>query len=151
MSQADAVQAYLAYPFETDEAFQQGLQALISSGVLEGKVESEKEELIRRSKLFYFNRVTGSTLNVEDILSYQTANASLNGPSVSTQTAATTAVHPAASEEPRELSFAELKELIEQGKTDQIPNNDLIPNQLNPDAPSQSTAPVRKKPWENTA
>lgn len=32
--------------------------------------------------------------------------------------------------EPRTLSFAELKELIEQGKTDQIPNNRVIPNDL---------------------
>ena len=33
--------------------------------------------------------------------------------------------------EGRVLSFAELKELIEQGKTDQIPNNEHIPDDLN--------------------
>lgn len=33
-------------------------------------------------------------------------------------------------EEPRVLTFTELKELIEQGKTDQIPNNRVIPNVL---------------------
>ena len=32
--------------------------------------------------------------------------------------------------EPRILSFAEMKELIQQGKTDQIPNNKIIPNDL---------------------
>ena len=32
--------------------------------------------------------------------------------------------------EPRALSFAEIKELIEQGKTDQIPNNRVIPDEL---------------------
>lgn len=71
-----------------------------------------------------------------------------------------------ATEEPRVLSFAELKELIEQGKTDQIPNNRVIPNELSvrislgalilrsdmegtqKEIPSVSTAPARKKPWE---
>lgn len=67
------------------------------------------------------------------------------------------------------LSFAELKELIETGNVDKIPNNKIIPEGLNvmsfttalcatqfsftltmiQDAPpSQSTAPARKKPWE---
>lgn len=42
-----------------------------------------------------------------------------------------------AGEEPRVLTFTELKELIEQGKTDQIPNNRVIPNVLS----VRSTAP----------
>jgi len=33
--------------------------------------------------------------------------------------------------ESRTLTFAELKELIEQGKTDQIPNNRPIPEAIN--------------------
>ena len=33
--------------------------------------------------------------------------------------------------EPRHLSFAELKTLIEQGRTDEIPNNKQIPDKLN--------------------
>lgn len=33
-------------------------------------------------------------------------------------------------EEPRVLSFAELKELIESGRVDQIPNNKVIPEKL---------------------
>jgi len=37
----------------------------------------------------------------------------------------------AAREEVPTLSFAELKALIEQGKTDGIPNNKFIPNTLN--------------------
>jgi hypothetical protein len=39
-------------------------------------------------------------------------------------------VMPDADPTPRTLSLAELKELIEQGKTDQIPNNKIIPNDL---------------------
>ena len=37
----------------------------------------------------------------------------------------------AAGEEARTLTFAELKALIDQGKTDGIPNNKVIPNVLN--------------------
>lgn len=74
----------------------------------------------------------------------------------------------AAREEVPTLSFAELKALIEQGKTDGIPNNKFIPNTLNvslrpkplshyfrskPQAlqdapPSESAGQIRKKPWE---
>jgi hypothetical protein len=73
----------------------------------------------------------------------------------------------AIADESRTLTFAELKELIEQGKTDQIPNNRPIPEAINVScifmlvcipsfiyslpqdaAPSESTAPTRKKPWE---
>jgi hypothetical protein len=70
------------------------------------------------------------------------------------------------SDEPRILTFADLQALIESGREDLIPNNKIIPDTLNvrlefglsfrffdgvflQDAPpSQSTAPVRKKPWE---
>jgi hypothetical protein len=74
-----------------------------------------------------------------------------------------------APEESRILTFAEIKDLIEQGKTDQIPNNKYIPNVISvcdgglsckhvltvaltsQDAlPSESTAQLRKKPWEFT-
>lgn len=39
---------------------------------------------------------------------------------------------------PRVLSFAELKELIESGRVDQIPNNKFIPEKL-----SVSTSPMK--------
>jgi len=75
-------------------------------------------------------------------------------------------VSPSIPEAPRILTFAELQSLIEQGKTDEIPNNKHIPDTINvlisysiltyfgPQcsrqvaAPSQSNAPQRKKPWE---
>lgn len=50
--------------------------------------------------------------------------------------------------EARPLTFAELTMLIEQGKTDDIPNNKVIPDTLNDAPPSASIALVRKKPWE---
>lgn len=44
----------------------------------------------------------------------------------------------ATGEEVPTLSFAELKALIEQGKTDGIPNNKLIPDTLNASPPPQA-------------
>ncbi|OJT11859.1 hypothetical protein TRAPUB_11578 [Trametes pubescens] len=65
------------------------------------------------------------------------------------------------------LSFAQLKALIEQGRTDEIPNNKTIPNVLSvrritflpchathswhvlqSAPPSESTVVPPKKPWE---
>jgi hypothetical protein len=68
-------------------------------------------------------------------------------------------------EETRVLTFSELKELIETGRTDQIPNNKAIPNVLNVGSPlvsllhglltvlkdtppSEAILLARKKPWE---
>ena len=61
-------------------------------------------------------------VDLEDVKNYQT---SLNGASDSGSGLSVTS-----SEEPATLTFAQLKELIEQGKTDQIPNNRTIPNEL---------------------
>jgi len=54
-------------------------------------------------------------------------------------------------EETRVLTFAELKELIETGNVDKIPNNKIIPEGLNEATPSESTAALPKKPWETTS
>jgi len=51
-------------------------------------------------------------------------------------------------ETPRTLTFAELQALVEQGRTDDIPNNRQIPDAINEAPPSQSNAPQRKKPRE---
>jgi len=97
-----------------------------------------------RTELFYFKRITGHSLTVEDVYK------PIPTPAV---------------DESHTLTFAELKDLIEQDKTDQIPNNRHIPEAINvnlsflsilftfyrfnQDAPpSESTVPSRKKPWE---
>lgn len=49
-----------------------------------------------------------------------------------------------------ELSFAEIKHLIETGQAHLIPNNKIVPDRLNESVPSVSTAKVRRKPWEVT-
>jgi len=103
---------------------------------LEGKTNEEREDVLQRSRLFYYNRLTGCHLTAEDIQLYRRAE-------VRPQEQ-----QPAQDVGQRTLSFAELKELIESGKTDQIPNNRQIPNDLHTASPSTSSALVRKKPWE---
>lgn len=63
-------------------------------------------------------RQLGPVTNVDDELSDETG-ADNPEPSL------------APADESRTLSFAELKALIEEGKTDEIPNNRQIPNELN--------------------
>lgn len=104
-------------------------------------------------------RVTGNSITVEDTVRLN----QVQPPSSMSE------ANPSATDESRVLSFAELKSLIEQGKTDQIPNNKHIPDAINvshiysfsalqfelpgyQDAPpSESTAQSRKKPWETVA
>jgi hypothetical protein len=72
----DAVKLFRDYPFSTDEIYQvqltnlscerfpvltancrkQGLASIIIDGVMHGKTEAEKEVILRKTELFYFNR-----------------------------------------------------------------------------------------------
>lgn len=82
-------------------------------------------------------RLTGLSLTVDEVQESVQVRASTetqSQASVNTQTEA-----PHASSEPRALSFAEIKELIEQGKTDQIPNNRVIPDELSVRRPLTSS------------
>ncbi|KAI0795555.1 hypothetical protein C8Q75DRAFT_456411 [Abortiporus biennis] len=138
MADSNVTQQFLAYDFDRDEVYQQGLAGIIAGGALSEKSDAEKADVLRRAPLFYFNRKFSQSLNLEDVKLYEEK--------ISQQD--TGSPEEPATKEPRTLTFAELKELIEQGKTDQIPNNRVIPNDLNPANPSQSTASLRRKPWE---
>ncbi|CDO76838.1 hypothetical protein BN946_scf185033.g35 [Trametes cinnabarina] len=147
------VDQFAAYPFATDEEFQQGLAGILASGALEGKSEEERAEILLRSEVFYFNRRTGSSLTMEDARRARQLNLREAVPPHDRVTVnpSTTATLNGREEEPQMLSFAQLKALIEQGRTDEIPNNKVIPNVLSSESPSESRAPPRKKPWEVSA
>ena len=130
----------------------------------------------RRTDCVCVHSATGCLITVDDVLQRERAGqigqetnaADAGGAPSADGTAARTS--PAPTDKARTLSFAELKALIEEGKTDQIPNNRQIPNELNVGGcglsypctnvlialhvgdqhtpPSQSTATARKKPWE---
>ncbi|KAG2159443.1 uncharacterized protein EDB93DRAFT_1075020, partial [Suillus bovinus] len=140
-----ALRSFFTFPFSSDEVYQQGLADLLAHSALSGKTDAERVETILRTQLFYFNRVAGQNLTVEDVRSHQNTVNSQN-------LTATTDLSPPSSNsrdgETRLLTFAELTMLIEQGKTDNIPNNKVIPEMLNDAPPSTSIALVRKKPWE---
>ena len=76
-------------------------------------------------------RITGLNLTVEEVRKYRATVQPISGTHAPVPAQAADAPHAAPSEhDPRVLSFAELKELIEQGKTDQIPNNRVIPEEV---------------------
>ncbi|KAG6812126.1 hypothetical protein H0H92_004240 [Tricholoma furcatifolium] len=155
------LESYIAFPFASDEEYQQGLASLVAGGAMAGELNpEEKDEILRRTRVFYFNRsdgvyscasrlirkdrVTGNALSVEEVRNYEC-------PQKGTQTQESTTIRDekdSTNDETRILTFAELQQLIESGKVDQIPNNKVIPELLNEAPPSQSTAPSRKKPWE---
>ena len=70
------------------------------------------------------SRITGNSITLEDASSFESSSR-LVGDSSSTEQPQE------AIDEIHTLSFSELRALIEQGKTDGIPNNRLIPNILN--------------------
>ncbi|KAI0320421.1 hypothetical protein OF83DRAFT_595745 [Amylostereum chailletii] len=165
---SEALEAYAKHPFDTDVEYQQGLVGITSSGVLDGLSKEEKRTMMRRTRVFYFNKMKGYSISEDDakriegmlciasgiqcrkpVLEQSPAALASPSPSQTSGTESSTAIAQSSiAEEPRVLSFAELQELILQGKTDQIPNNKHIPDILNDAPPSQSIAAPKKKPWE---
>ncbi|PPQ77950.1 hypothetical protein CVT25_015425 [Psilocybe cyanescens] len=134
---SDALKAYGAYPFDSDEMYQQGLASILSGATYDTSSSQEvRDEMVRRTRVFYFNKITGNSITLEEVRDYEL---SPGQPAIGSA---------AADEETRVLTFAELKELIETGNVDKIPNNKIIPDGLNDAPPSQSNAPMPKKPWE---
>ncbi|KAJ7291305.1 hypothetical protein C8J57DRAFT_1272188 [Mycena rebaudengoi] len=149
----DPLHRYAMYPFSTDDEYQSGLASIIAGGALDNNPPEEiKEEILRRTRVFYFNSVTGNSITMDEAREYEQSHPS-NIPR-ETLPLHQLPVSPSAEEQipPQEppviLSFAQLQELIEAGKADQIPNNKIIPEEINDAPPSTSTAPARKKPWE---
>ena len=78
-------------------------------------------------------RVTGNSVTLEDALSFETLNRVVGTDRLTEQQ-----YQQAVGEEVPTLTFTELKALIEQGKTDGIPNNKPVPNTLNVSPPVQA-------------
>ncbi|KAG9313718.1 hypothetical protein JVU11DRAFT_6068 [Chiua virens] len=134
------------FPFSSNEPFQQGLSGILAQVSTDEMPELERLELILKTKVFYFNRVTGHNIGLEDVRADHTAD--LNSFLTQSGDERNQVPSDASHGETRTLTFAELKNLIEQGKTDNIPNNKIILDTLNDGVLSKSTAPLRKKPWE---
>lgn len=123
---------------------QQGLESLKRDGLINTSQPAVvQEEALRRTRVFYFNSITGSKLSVEEASKYEL----LYRHADQNQKVSSQQVGPM--DEMRVLTLVELQELIETGKMDQIPHNKVVSDALNEDPPSESTASVRKKPWED--
>ncbi|KDR77108.1 hypothetical protein GALMADRAFT_246301 [Galerina marginata CBS 339.88] len=135
--QADILKTYASYPFDSDETYQQGLASILGGTAFDINSPLEvQEETKRRTRVFYFNKITGNSITAEEARDYELSLQ--NTPQEPSN----------AGDEARVLTFSELKELIETGNVDKIPNNKIIPEGLNVAPPSESTAAARKKPWE---
>ncbi|KAI6128157.1 hypothetical protein EDD16DRAFT_1549717 [Pisolithus croceorrhizus] len=140
-----ALREFYEYPFTSDEVFQQGLIQVLLHSSPRPTSEEEKSEIRLKTQLFYFNRQTGRNLALEDVKGFPLATPDL--PPAVDESVELPEIQ-GQDKSPRVLSFAELKDLIESGDTENIPHNKHIPDQLNECVPSLSSAPVRQKPWE---
>ncbi|KAK7683739.1 hypothetical protein QCA50_013115 [Cerrena zonata] len=130
---SDIISQFLAYDFVNDEQFKTASSTW--NRQLEGKSEVQKQEIETQGTVSFFNLKYGTTVKWEEAL------ARLRGVDLPIETESQ-------EEDPQQLSIADLQVILEGGDTSQIPNNKAIPVGLNADAPSASTAPIRKKPWE---
>jgi len=146
-SEPDTLASYKNFPFSTDEGYQQGLKGILTNGTLDGKSDEEQAHLLRLSRVFYFNRLTCLSISAEDALRVEQDIIPDVEPATDPLQLQTIVQEEKAS---RILTFTEIKELIEQGKTDNIPNNRVVPDILNDGPPSESKARIRAKPWESS-
>lgn len=90
------------------------------------------------------SRVTGNSITLEDALIFESeATRFVSSDHLTDQ-------RQAVQEETHILTFAELKALIEQGKTDGIPNNKLIPNILSVSSSTPPSLSLFPSPLEST-
>ncbi|KAG8934214.1 hypothetical protein FRC03_002227 [Tulasnella sp. 419] len=149
------------YDFESDVSFKEGLKTILDQSADE-QVQKSRSDLIGKAKAFYFSRMIGMPFSWEEYLRRRKASvsSSLGSERVSQErleslqkvSAARTTI-PSEDDATRkeacaELSFDELSDLISSGKIDLIPHNRTIPDIISDADPSQSTAPILKKPWE---
>ncbi|KAL1730758.1 hypothetical protein EV714DRAFT_210110 [Schizophyllum commune] len=151
VSQLTALEQYGAYDFAKDDVYLQGLASIIAGGALRDAPDNVREEILRRTRVFYFNNLAPDAPSSASDAASSTKASSTSVPASSTAPSTSSATNGASSESadpPRTLTFVELQALIEAGRVDEIPNNREIPDRLNDAPPSQSTAAPRKKPWE---
>ncbi|KAJ3774606.1 hypothetical protein FB446DRAFT_464817 [Lentinula raphanica] len=141
--EVDSVLAqYLAFPFESDVNFKNGLSDIVS---VAGVSSDVPEDTLQAMRVFYFNRMTGHSLSVADVQAHEMKKAGTrDSPSSFPNTAG-------ADSEPHDtipLSFEQIKALIEAERFDEIPNNKTISAELNPVSTGRSAVRPPKKPWE---
>ncbi|KAH8981927.1 hypothetical protein EDB86DRAFT_3086629 [Lactarius hatsudake] len=135
-SKAEPLAIYAGYSFADDQSYQQGrsIHAKVTSILLQ-PVRTSLASPDSAFGKFTPIRAHGCNISESDAKQLEVEGRRSTSEVPTAQAA-------------RTLTFAELQALIDQGKTDEIPNNKHIPDALNDAVPSQSSAPQRKKPWE---
>jgi len=151
MSSAEALTAFRQYDFDSDQAFGAGLRTILESMPPETDQPSRQRAELA-AKVFYFNRVTGSNVEVGDVSQPENLpdDPTIAADSASAALSSRTTIQPE-DDAPYPPSFARLAELITSNQTDLIPNNELIPDRVEEGAGSASTQEARRKPWENNS
>ncbi|KAJ2490716.1 hypothetical protein IWW37_002918 [Coemansia sp. RSA 2050] len=113
-------QAFDAYDFESDSAFQLGLQSI--------EFSREDTKVLEEAKIFYYSRRI-TPIDQDKYMAWKLATSSKND-----------------KEAPPSASFAEIVGMIARGET--IPGIRQIPDELSQLKPSTSTSVAPRKPWE---
>ncbi|RKO86568.1 hypothetical protein BDK51DRAFT_5637, partial [Blyttiomyces helicus] len=140
----EVFRAFLAYPFDTDAKFQQGLKTITAKA--EEDVARRAED-IEKAKWFFYSKF----VKPFDYTRFQTwrstSSSTASSPSTSPAPPPESEPEGAADGEPRyPRSFHELCEMVARGEP--IPGIRTIPDKLNDAPPSVSVLGQRRKPWE---
>lgn len=149
-----------SYPWDDDQEFQGGLNAILGSV----QDPSRVEHLTLRAKCYYFARKAGAHVDFDGYerwVSRRGADGAGNGAADDDDDDAAAAAAAAAqqgdagpaeggiADAPKPASFADICELIAEGKP--IPGIKDIPDTILEGQASESQAEKRKKPWEKEA
>jgi hypothetical protein len=143
------------YPWDSDEEFQGGLRAILGSV----QDPAQLEHLTLRAKCYYYARKSGTKVDFEAYKQWVESGREAGQPhsSESEQSNGATAVQASESQQtgtavigdaPKPASFAEICELIAEGKP--IPGIKDIPDTVLEGQSTTSQAAKRTKPWEKT-
>lgn len=146
------------YPWDADQEFQGGLKAILGSS----QNQAQLEHLTLRAKCYYYARKSGTKIDFEGYKQWVegSKNAGHADKSGADQLQETQAVQGNEQQQqqqtgsggmgdaPKPASFAEICELIAEGKP--IPGIKDIPDTVLEGQASESQAAQRKKPWEKT-
>lgn len=144
------------YPWDSDEEFQSGLRAILGSV----QDPAQLEHLTLRAKCYYYARKSGTKVDFEAYKhwvesgreagqSHSVDSEQLNGASAVQATKSQQTGTGAMGDAPKPASFAEICELIAEGKP--IPGIKDIPDTVLEGQSTTSQAATRTKPWEKTS
>ncbi|KAJ2800984.1 hypothetical protein H4R20_003851 [Coemansia guatemalensis] len=128
-------EAFEAYDFDNDEAFQAGLSTISNSG--------DASQLLK-AKAFYYSKVA-TPIDPSKYKSWKSSQAD-DGTTSSSEQIQSNEHCPQSSGTPYSASFAEVVGMIMRGE--EIPGVCKIPDELNTEPPSKSAAKAPSKPWE---